>query len=211
MNTFETTNLKCYGVQKGGIMRFLTLLVLVFFIASCGGEITISKSTKKKQSAKQTAAPETVKPSDKAVPESDYVYTSIGKRDPFRSIFDENSGEMEMASEESILSPLQNFEIDSLSVTAILWGISSPAAIVVAPNGMSYTIKTGTLIGRNWGKVVKIKRDSVVVLEQSRLPNGQKVTNQIEMKLPVKTIRPDDASTTLSPVGEEAEGAISLD
>ncbi len=178
------------------------VLIVLAMLAACGSDITVSKSTKKKapeaRSAQETVA--AVAPAAKV--EKDYVYTSIGKRDPFRSIFDETGGEATMDAVETILSPLQNYDITSFTVTAILWGIPSPSAMVVAPDSKTYTVKQGTLIGRNWGRVVKIKRDGIVVLEQTRMPNGQKITNTITLKLPVKTI---------SAKGVEFGGGLNLD
>jgi len=52
-------------------------------------------------------------------------------------------------------------------------------------------------MGRNWGRVVKIKRDAIVVLEQSPLPNGRKVSSLIELKLPIKTIKPTENEVDL--------------
>ena len=183
----------------GGILRkclpgFIMLLFLSFVAGSCGGEISMTKSKKKKSEETSEEGEKDILEGDKGMKiGKDYVYTSIGKRDPFRSPFDDMDEFNPLKPEnQSILSPLQNYEVNSFSVKGIVWGISSPTAMVQAPDGNSYIVKTGTLIGRNWGKVVKIKRDSIVILEQSPLPGGGKVSNMIELKLPVRTIKPRD-------------------
>lgn len=192
---------------KGGLSRILLLLFSLLFVISCGGDISVSasKTKKKDPDAKAPASAEVASPAAAEVPmQKDYVYTSIGKRDPFRSIFDEVGGEKEAIEEDTILSPLQDYDVESFIVTAIIWGISSPTAIVQAPDNETYVVRTGTLVGRNWGRVVKIKHDAIVILEQTLLSNsGEKVSNLIELQLPIETLKQKDEE--LNFVEEESE------
>ncbi|RJO63405.1 MAG: hypothetical protein C4523_20470 [Myxococcales bacterium] len=187
-------------LTRSGLPGFVAICAVAAFaiaLAACGSEISVGKATKKKAAEEQTQAQPPAPAAPVAEVEKDYVYTSIGKRDPFRSIFDEAGVEATVNPEEAVLSPLQNYDVNSFRVSAIVWGVPSPTAVVAAPDNNTYLVKTGTLIGRNWGKVVKIKRDAVVVLEQSSLDKDMKVSNLIELKLPAKTIQPMESQTEI--------------
>ena len=187
----------------------LALFVLALFVVGCGSEITVSKTTKKKDAEKTKDDVAVAAGEEIDVKEQDYIYTSIGKRDPFRSLFDDAGSEVIFKSAEDVIHPLQNYDANSLVVTAIVWGISSPTAIVATPDGKTYVVKTGTLVGRNWGKVVKIKRNAIVVLEQKSFGKEAKVSNIIELKLPVKTIKTTESEFEAPGIGEEEESGES--
>ncbi len=113
-------------------------------------------------------------------PEVAYLYSAIGKRDPFRSFFEEfNEKEKEEGTTE-----LQTFEIDQLKLIAIITGRATPYAMVQDPSGKGHTLTRGTLIGKNWGRVSTITQDCVVVKEEYRNYTGRKVTNTVPMCLP---------------------------
>lgn len=166
-------------------------------LTACGAQIEMKSAASNAPKADEKPKVEAAKEAPKAEAEKDYVYTSIGKRDPFYTPFDDLNAEAQANKEENVtLSPLQNYDVGTFSVSGIIWGISSPTAMVIAPDGQTYIIKTGSLIGRNWGKVVKIKRDAVVILEQSPLPDGTKVSNMVEIKLPMNNLRAQDLETS---------------
>lgn len=185
----------------------LALVLATVWAVACGGDVKVA-TTKAAEAKKDDAKPAEKKEEAKDdQAEKDYLYTSIGKRDPFRSPFDDLSLDAEVK-EETILSPLQNYDVNSFAVTGVIWGTSSPSAMVAAPDGQTYIVKTGSLIGRNWGKVVKIKSDAVVVLEQSPLPDGTKVSNLTEIKMAIKPIQSLDleapqASDAKRPTGDD--------
>ena len=113
-------------------------------------------------------------------PEVAYQYTAIGKRDPFRSFFEEfNEKEKQEGTTE-----LQTFEIDQLKLIAIITGRATPYAMVQDPSGKGHTLTRVTLIGKNWGRVATITQDCVVVKEEYRNYTGRKVTNTVPMCLP---------------------------
>ncbi len=185
-----------------GLKMIAAILALAMIAFACESDVKIqtSKQKTKKADAEEKAAPADTKAV--AAVTDDYVYTSIGKRDPFRSIFEEVGGQDLLEKDTTILTPLQNYEVSSFSVKAVIWGVSSPTALVQAPDGKTYLVKNGTLIGRNWGKVVKIKRDAIVILEKSLMPDGTSVENMVELKLPVKTIRASDQEMLEPDFGE---------
>ena len=110
-----------------------------------------------------------------------YIYTPVGKRDPFKSAYRDTSGKPREL--EGPMGPLQRFEIDQLKLVAVISGISQPRAMVTSPDGKGYAVKIGTRIGKNYGRVVRIKTSEVIIAEDYRDWNGRKVTNYIHMTL----------------------------
>jgi len=112
-----------------------------------------------------------------------YSYTPVGKRDPFKSIFEDLT-----PAEPVKITELQRFQIDQLKIAAIITGRATPYAMVEDPTGKGHTLTRGTLIGKNYGRVAAINPDCVVVKEEYRDYTGRKVTNEFSMCLP----KPDD-------------------
>jgi type IV pilus assembly protein PilP len=117
-------------------------------------------------------------------PEVAYAYSPIGKRDPFRSFFEE----FQQQGENDELTELQRFEVDQLKLTGIVTGRATPYAMVEDPNKKGHTLTRGTLLGKNWGRVATITVECVVIKEEYRDYTGRKVTNTISMCLP----KPDE-------------------
>ena len=83
-------------------------------------------------------------------------------------------------------TPLQRFDIDQYKLVGIVWGISDPRAMVQDPENTGHVIEIGTYIGKNWGKITQITSNAVVVTEEYQTIDGELVTNQITMALPVE-------------------------
>lgn len=110
-----------------------------------------------------------------------YAYNPIGKRDPFRSFIAKDPVVPEGPAE----TPLQKYEIDQYKLVGIIWGNESPVAMVEDPEGMGFFLQKDTLIGRNWGKVVRISPNEVIVAEEYRDFEGKLIVNEIPLKMPV--------------------------
>lgn len=111
-------------------------------------------------------------------PEVAYSYTPVGKRDPFKSIFED------LAPPSDKLQELQKFQLDQLKIVAIITGRATPYAMVEDPSGKGHTLTRGKLIGKNFGRVAAINPECVVVKEEYRDYTGRKVTNELSMCLP---------------------------
>ncbi len=124
-------------------------------------------------------------PAAAATPEAaaneEYEYNPIGKRDPFRSFLSD-----EAVTQTRALTPLQRYDIDQIRVVGVIWGISTPRAMVVTPDGKAFVVQKGTLIGRpeNWGKVSRITQDEVVVSQEYRDFEGKAVSQEVSIKMP---------------------------
>ncbi len=122
-------------------------------------------------------------------PSEKYVYTSIGKRDPFRPYYVDQALEEEEKQSARALTELEKFEIDQLKLVGVVTGTSTPSAMVEDPSGAGHTIMIGTLIGKHSGRVNKIKRDEVIILEEFRDPaTNKKVSSPVTMRLPAEEL-----------------------
>jgi len=114
-----------------------------------------------------------------------YSFDPFGKRDPFL-VYTE-----EAVTEDSSIpkTPLERYNVDQLKVTAIVWGISDPRAMILAPDNKNYIVRTNTRIGKNRGRIAKITKQSVFVEEEYRDPSGKLNVNELEMQIrpPVKS------------------------
>jgi type IV pilus assembly protein PilP len=107
-----------------------------------------------------------------------YEYNPTGKRDPFRSFVDEQK--MRMAKHER--GPLEQFDLNQLTVVAVVWGTERPRALVEDPSGRGYVVQIGTPIGKNDGMVLRIDDDSVLVRETYVDYLGAQTMKEIEMR-----------------------------
>lgn len=175
-------------------MRTLQLAfaaLLPFALAACGGGDapvvqTASPAAAPGDPAAAPGDPAAVDatPTPAATPEEEaaqeYNYNPIGKRDPFRSFLAD-----ELAPDtRKVVTPLQRYDIDQLHIIGIIWGISSPRAMVTTPDGKGYVVQKGTLIGKNWGKVSRITQDEVIISEEYRDFEGKLIVTEVPLKLP---------------------------
>ncbi|HVO31246.1 MAG TPA: pilus assembly protein PilP [bacterium] len=148
-------------------------------LAACGGgdeEVKVNTPVKKAAVAVVPTATPTPTPDDS----EEYTYNPIGKRDPFKSFLAE---EIAPGSQKA-LTPLQRYDIDQLNVIGIIWGISTPRAMVTTPDAKGYVVQKGTLVGKNWGKVSRITQDEVIVSEEYRDFEGKLIVHEIPLKMP---------------------------
>jgi Tfp pilus assembly protein PilP len=140
--------------------------------------------TRKGKAAKrslQVAPPaESDAPSFGAV-ELGFTYDLAGKRDPFRSFQWEQLALAQMMA--SSYGPLGQYDVDQLSLIAIVWKTGAAKALVQDPSGQSYIVGNGAKIGKNKGTVVDIDDNLVVVKETYVDYLGQETTKDIEMRI----------------------------
>ena len=110
------------------------------------------------------------------------TYDRTGLRDPFRS-FEWERREMELASQDMVGCPLEQFDVSQLSVIAVVWKTGSARALVEDPGGQSYIIGKGTRIGKNDGMVTEIDDNLVVVNETYEDYLGKVTKKDIEMRI----------------------------
>lgn len=108
-----------------------------------------------------------------------FVYSAIGKRDPFRSPLDDLI--VNHVSEGRC--PLCRWQVDQLKLVAVITGTGSPMAMVEDPNGVGHVVRQGMVIGKQAGRVSTIQRDQLVVTETSHDPFGKLIRSRILLKI----------------------------
>jgi type IV pilus assembly protein PilP len=123
-------------------------------------------------------------PAAPAPPNQIFVYTPVGKRDPFRSYLLEIEHQSAQAAGGRSKEPTELFEIDQYRLTAIITGTSQPKAMVEDPQGLGHVLHLGTRLGKNGGRVSRIISKEVTVMEETLDPAGRKMAVSIVKRLP---------------------------
>jgi len=119
---------------------------------------------------------------------SDYVYVSEGRPDPFKpfvapkSIVAPLADPNEIIDDSASLDGMQLFEPGQLTLVGTMISPKQEIALVEDQTKKGYVIKPGTLIGKR-GVVSKIGSDEVVVTETARTRSGQEIKSTVMMKL----------------------------
>ena len=118
-------------------------------------------------------------------------YTSIGKRDPFKSLvagFDRDGqalagSPVKTCDAERAKEFLESFDLMSVNLVGIVGG-KKKFALIETPNGNGYTVKKGMHIGRNCGKITQIRSDRMFVDEQypDRKAGIKVVTRELKLR-----------------------------
>jgi len=114
-----------------------------------------------------------------------YMYNPVGKRDPFRGIYMEGGGPRtdpgELGDRPVCTDPLCNFDLNELTVVAVVSGDANPLAMVEDKTGVGHMVRRNTKIGRQGGKVTQILRDCIVVTSFVSGPDGKAQPNKDNM------------------------------
>ena len=112
-----------------------------------------------------------------ADPTPSYMYDPTGRREPFESLVaaEDLSAEDVVVTPppEELTSPLQKYDIKQIKVVGIILGGLGDYAKVKAPDGESYTISVGTLMGQHQGKVISISENVILVKETIQYESGK--------------------------------------
>jgi len=156
----------------------LSLLLAVSMLSGCllgGGDVAPVEEVEKPAVEEEAEVVEVEEVAEV------YSYSSIGKRDPFRSFIQK---EVVVNHDGGALGPLQLHEIDSYKLTGIVSNPSAPHALVRDPDGTGHVVELGTLVGRNWGKVTEIKSSEIVITEEYRDPiENELIIHEVKMAL----------------------------
>jgi len=112
-----------------------------------------------------------------------FAYSAVGKRNPFRSYFEE----IKPPDPGRKRTPLERYEIDQLKLVAVMRGTAAPRAMVEDPAGRGHVVRVGSLVGRNGGQVKAIRGRGIVIHEELRTPGGRFV-HPVLMQLPEEQI-----------------------
>lgn len=119
-------------------------------------------------------------------PASIYVYSPVGKRDPFQNVFAVKEVKPTITPGGGRKpTPLQRFPLDRLKLSMTMTGTASPMAMLEDPDGRGWTVRVGDFVGQNWGKVTSIQRDQIIVTETiTDHATGRVYPQNIPLKVP---------------------------
>ena len=105
---------------------------------------------------------------------SPYTFSEDARKDPF--LHPEILQPPDSLPAHGPFKPLQEFDISSLKVRAILWSVRQPRALVETPTGQTYTVSLGERLGNKNGYVALIREGEVVVVETEEV-SGETVSS----------------------------------
>ena len=113
-------------------------------------------------------------------------YDPTDKIDPFEPLFQPKPVLAKKKKRKKRLpqTPLERIDLSQLKLVGIILASSGNRALVEESSGKGYVIKKGTYIGTNSGKVVKIKKETVIIEEEYEDVYGKIATRKREIKLP---------------------------
>lgn len=170
---------------------------MVVFLGASAALLACGQSTPTPPAAvaKPAVAPEPSATEPAAPAAAPFVYNPVGKRDPFRSPDAEPATQAALASA-SCNEPLCRFDVNQLTLVAVVSGDANPLAMVQDPAGRGYFVRRNTRVGRQGGKVTQIMSDALVITEYFTTPDGKTTANPIT--LAIKSEKPPEQETDLA-------------
>jgi type IV pilus assembly protein PilP len=155
-------------------------------LAACGDQkpaAPVAAKTATAPAAAPAATPAAAGNEQKPAQE-EWSYSSVGKRDPFRSVLAEARSGAGASLSTHCATPLGRFELEQFKLVAVITGLEDPVAMVQAPNGTGYTVRRGACIGKNGGSVAAIRTGEMVVAEWATRADGTRDRTQTVLSLP---------------------------
>lgn len=160
-------------------MRFLPVIVLfiVFlFSGACDKKTAPSKVAPAK--AAQEAALQPADAKETKATEEAVTYDRKGKRDPFISLV-----VTAIEKPKKGQTPLENYDISAIKILGIVWNEKGNFATAVLPDGKAYTLREGMTIGLHEGKIHKINKNKIIIIEKIKDYRGQLKSKETILKL----------------------------
>ena len=161
------------------------LLLLASAGLACGDKPRPPPAAKAPVAAAPAPAPTPAAPADEAKKpaEAEWSYSSVGKRDPFRSFLAEGRSGRNLGIS-PCSTPLGRYELEQLKLVAVITGLEDPVAMVQAPSGVGYAVRRGACIGKNGGTVAAVRTGEIVVAEWAIRADGTRDRTQTVLSLP---------------------------
>jgi len=115
------------------------------------------------------------------------LYNPKGKIDPFVPLFQEKSAETPVATKQRRKriprTPLERLALNQIKLTGIILSSSGARAMLEEASGRGYVVTRGTPVGKNWGKVVEILKDRIIIEEEVEDLLGKVSVQKKEIKI----------------------------
>ena len=115
---------------------------------------------------------------DPALAAPKYTYDPRGRRDPFQAYRHDLADDSER-----VQTPLMAYELQQLSVVAVVWDAKKRRALIADPRGETHVVKEGSPIGKNDGLVIHIGDNMVLVKETYVDFAGEMTTKDVELRI----------------------------
>jgi len=159
------------------------IVCLGLLAAACGSPPPPPRRAAPAPVAPKPVTDDEIKP---VLPANIYVYSPIGKRDPFQNTSAPaitGSGPVDKGRTKT---PLEKWPLDALKLSLTVTGTASPMAMVEDPEKRGWAVHLGDFIGQNGGKVTGIHRDEVVVTETiTDHSTGRVYPQNVKLSVPV--------------------------
>jgi type IV pilus assembly protein PilP len=109
-----------------------------------------------------------------------YAYDPRGRRDPFLSLVKITKRK---AKKKKGASPMESFSVEEIKLLAIASDKDENYALILLPNQKSFTIRKGTALGLEGGKVEEISAEKVVIREYVKDYRGDLKPKDTVLKL----------------------------
>jgi len=145
-------------------VRDLLILVLCILLSACSGpdddlERYIHK-IKMKKTRPIESIPEIAEPEKYKYPEN------LKRRSPFKPIVKRDPGQDALAPDQNRPKmPLEKFPLDALKFVGTLKDGSMKWGLIAEPGGRIVRVKPGDYMGENYGKILQISDDALVLQE----------------------------------------------
>lgn len=111
--------------------------------------------------------------------EDKFNYDPSGKRDPFVKYDASSKNKQQVRGD----TPLEQVDIKSLKLTAIMSVDNDPRAVIENSEGKGFFVQRGTKIGLNGGVISEILENKIIISETKIDFTGQETVTTIEMSL----------------------------
>jgi type IV pilus assembly protein PilP len=162
--------------------RVSRLALAALVVAACG-----SPAPPPRKAAPPAAPPKPVteEAETPTMPTNIYVYSPIGKRDPFQNVVG-GQGVARIPQPGRAKTALEKWPLDSLKLALTVTGTATPLAMVEDPDHRGWPVHLGDFIGQNAGKVTGIHRDEIVVTETiTDHATGRVYPQNVKLTVPV--------------------------
>lgn len=163
-------------LRKALFLIGILILTSPFFLGACDKKTAPSKSVAAKTT--QESAPQSAGAKETKAVEEVTTYEKTGKRDPFVSLV-----VTVVEKPRKGQTPLENYDIGAIKILGIVWTDKGNFATVVLPDGKAYTLREGMTIGIHEGRIQKINKNHIVIIERIKDYKGQLRSKETILKL----------------------------
>ncbi|RJQ20308.1 MAG: hypothetical protein C4560_05290 [Nitrospiraceae bacterium] len=149
---------------------FFAIIISIFFVLyGCKDQPAVKAVKKLKTTeAGKEAALQQQPVVQEAPQEEGYIYQQGNRRDPFEPLIVASKKSAKKESGRTGPGTLESYDISEFSLVAVARKGDGYFALLTTPDNRSFTVRKGSIIGLNKGRVEEITKDRVVLAEYSK-------------------------------------------